>query len=257
MTATTGNSSTLEGAEGRRAGRELALELVFRPMSKLLVPAFARIGAAPPLVVVANAVTGLVAALALFRGELLAAALLLQLKTLLDNCDGELARASGRVTLVGRYLDTVSDLAVNAALFVALAHVTGRPVLAAFAFVALFVVLAFDFNVTELYRQTRGMPAVQPPWSGSPGERVLEGIYRLVFGPFDRAIRALARRRGAAYDEVAVDLVANLGLSTQLVVLGVCLAVGAPTVYPWFALACLVALVPLQFRAERRGRTER
>ena len=32
--------------------------------------------------------------------------LLLQLKTLLDNADGQLARVTGRVTLVGRYLDT-------------------------------------------------------------------------------------------------------------------------------------------------------
>jgi phosphatidylglycerophosphate synthase len=256
MTVTTGSSPTLTEAQGRRAGRELALELVFRPLSNLLVPALVRIRIAPPLVVLANAVTGLLAAFVLFRGDLLAAALLLQLKTVLDNSDGALARVTGRVTLTGRYLDTVADLVVNAALFAALAHVTGRPVLAACAFVALVVVLAFDFNVSELYREARGIAAEQPAPSGSAVERVLEASYRALFAPLDRAVRALAARRGAAYDDVAVTVLANVGLSTQLLVLGICLAAGAPAVYLWFALACLAALVPLQLRAERRGRVE-
>ena len=42
---------------------------------------------------------GSLAALVLYRGHLVAAALLLQLKTLLDNADGALARATGQVTL--------------------------------------------------------------------------------------------------------------------------------------------------------------
>jgi len=256
MTVTTRSAPPLAEADGRRAGRELALELVFRPLSKLLVPVLARTGIAPPLVVLANAVIGLVAALALFRGELLAAALLLQLKTLLDNSDGELARATGRVTLTGRYLDTICDLVVNAVLFAALAHVTGHLLLAACSFGALVVVLAFDFNATELFREARGIASEQPLADGSLAERVLAAIYRALFVPLDRAVRALARRRGAAYDEVAVNVLANLGLSTQLLVLGVCLAFGAPTVYLWFVLGCLALLVPIELRAERRGRAE-
>ena len=110
----------------------------------------------------ANAATGLVAAAALARGELVLAAALLQAKTLLDNCDGQLARATGRVTLSGRYLDTIADLVVNACVFAALGHVTDRPLLALAAFVALTLLLAVDFNVTELYREARGTPTPQP-----------------------------------------------------------------------------------------------
>ena len=69
---------------------------VFRPLSNVLVPPASRISVAPPAVVLANAAVGLVAALVLARGELIAAAVLLQVKTLLDNMDGQLARASGR-----------------------------------------------------------------------------------------------------------------------------------------------------------------
>ena len=259
-------------AEPRRAGRELLLDVFFRPLSKLLVPVLARAGVAAPAVVVANAVTGLVAALALAHGELLAAALLLQLKTLLDNTDGQLARATGRVTRVGRYLDTEADLVVNAWLFAALAYVTSEPLLAAAAFVALTLVLAVDFNVTELYRELRGFSGPVPSRTDGGAERLLGRIYSVVFAPLDRLVRTFSERRFArlvspgdptetahearlAYvDGLTVTVLANLGLTTQLAVLGACLVLGAPEVYLWFAVIGLLSLVPLQIRAERRAR---
>ena len=214
----------------------------------------------PPAVVLANAATGLVAALVLARGDLVAAAVLLQLKTLLDNVDGALARATGQVTLAGRYLDTVADLVVNAAVFAALGHVTGEPLLAAVAFVALTVVLAVDFNVTELYREARGIPTEQPSSTDSTVERVLAGAYRVVFGPLDRAVRGFSGWRFAGrspYDDVAVTVLANLGLTTQLAVLGVCLAVGAPGLYLWLVLGCLLVPGALHLRAEVLASTRR
>jgi phosphatidylglycerophosphate synthase len=258
--------------EARRAGRELVLEVVFRPPATLLARALARPGVAAPAVVLANALTGVVAAFALARGELVAAAVLLQLKTLLDNTDGQLARMTGRVTLVGRYLDTEADLVVNAALFVALGHVTGEPLLAALSFAALVLVLAADFNLTGLYREARGLTVPPAMRSGGTLERGLERIYEVSFGQLDRAIRGFAQRRlertvakgtdprlvdeaRLAYiDRVAVTLLANLGLSTQLVVLGVCLVAGVPGLYLWLVLACLAALAALQVRAESRAR---
>jgi phosphatidylglycerophosphate synthase len=259
MTATGETASGVTSSDGRRAGRELVLEVVFRPLSKPLVSVLARTGVAPTVVVVANAAVGLFAAAVLARGHLVEAALLVQLKTLLDNVDGQLARETGRVTLVGRYLDTVADLVVNIAIFAALGHVTGEPLLAAGAFVALVVILAVDFNATELYREARGAPTAQPLSSGSRSERALDAVYRVVFGPLDRFVRSLATRRRASYDDLAVTVLANLGLSTQLAVLGACVLLGAPTMYLWLVLACLVALVPLQLRAERltRGRPRR
>jgi archaetidylinositol phosphate synthase len=241
----------------RRAGREIVLEVVFRPLANALVRPLRRLGVSPLAVVLANAAIGLVAAVVLARGELVAAAVLLQLKTLLDNTDGQLARATGRVTLVGRYLDTIADLVVNAAVLAALGYVTDQPLLALAAFLALTFVLAADFNATELYRRAHGSPTPRPPSTGGRVERLLERIYGVVFGPLDRVLRAFAARRfdtRGGYDRFTVTALANLGLSTQLVVLGLCLVLGSPTAYLWFVLACLVALVPLQLRAERQAR---
>jgi phosphatidylglycerophosphate synthase len=254
MTVSTEPSSgDVVDGEQRRAGRELVLELVFRPLSNPLVAALARAHVAPTAVVLANATTGLVAAVALARGQLAAAAVLLQVKTLLDNTDGRLARASRRVTLTGRYLDTEADIVVNAAIFAALAHVTGEPVLAVLAFLALTIVLAVDFNVTELYREAHGSAIRMPPATGEPTERVLTWIYGLVFRSLDTVIRRLLRRD--AIDRLTVNVLANLGLSTQLAVLGVCLVVGAPEAYPWIVLACVPLVVGLMMRMELRARS--
>ena len=260
------------GGETRRVGRELVLDLVFRPLSNTLVPVLTRAEVAPTAVVLANALVGLVAALALARGQLLVAAALLQVKTLLDNTDGQLARASGRVTLLGRYLDTEADLVVNAALFGALGHVTGEPLLAAAGFVALTLVLAVDFNVTELERETLRPASAQPVRSGGRVERLLERIYVAAFAPLDRLVRGLSEQRlerlvpvdapawrtheaRLAYrDRLTVTVLANLGLSTQLAVLGTCLVFGVPVLYLWIVLGCLLLIVPLQLRAERRAR---
>ncbi len=247
MTVSTGSAATAPPT--RRAGRELLLESVFKPLANLFVPVLRWANVPPPAVVLANAAVGLVAAVVLARGDLVAAAVLLQLKSLLDNMDGQLARASGRVTLTGRYLDTIADLVVNAAVFAALGHVTGQPLLAALSFVTLAVVLAVDFNVTEIYRDAHGIPSSQPQPTGGRVERLLAGVYRVLFAPLDRAVQAVAAR--ASYDRLAVSVLANLGLTTQLVALGACLALGVPSVYLWLVLASLVALVPLQLRAER------
>jgi archaetidylinositol phosphate synthase len=256
MTASTENAPVPADEEPRRAGREILLESAFRPVSNLFVPLLRRAHVPPPAVVVANAAVGLVAATVLVRGELLAAALLLQLKTLLDNMDGQLARATGRVTLSGRYLDTLADLVVNAALFAALGYVTDQPLLALAGFLALTLVLAMDFNATELYREANGLATSPTAPSGGRVENVLATVYAVVYGPLDRATRAFARRRfprDASYDAFTVTVLANMGLTTQLAVLGVCLALGVPGLYLWLVLACLVALVPLQLRAERRA----
>ena len=83
----------------------------------------------PPAVVLAAGATGSSPRSGWRAGDLVAAALLLQLKTVLDNADGQLARLTGNdLRARSRYLDSESDLLVDAALFAALGWVTGRPV---------------------------------------------------------------------------------------------------------------------------------
>ena len=224
-------------------------EKVFRPLAHPLVLLFARLRVPPPAVVVAAGAAGLAAAFELGRGSLLVAALLVQLKTLLDNADGQLARLTGRTSAFGRYLDSEVDLLVNAALLAALAWTTARPALAFAAFVALTSVLSLNFNVERLSRA--GSAAPEPE---DRATAVLRRVYGLVYAPQDRLAEALVARRPALTSPLAVSLLANLGMSTQLAAFGLLIALGHPLVFAWLALAeaAVIALALLPRRAPRR-----
>jgi phosphatidylglycerophosphate synthase len=222
------------------------------------VLALAPLRVPPPAVVLAAGATGLVAAYLIGSEALVAAALLLQLKTVLDNADGQLARATGRVTALGRYLDSESDLVVDAAIFAGIGWATGRWALAGAGFACLTLVLGANYNVERLYRRERGDQAeAMPAASGVAG--VLARAYTVVYAPQDRLVERFveARLRGrsprtrlAYHDRRTVSVLANFGLSTQLSALGVCLAAGRPAAYAWVAVGCAVALVPLALRRE-------
>jgi hypothetical protein len=271
-----GSMLVRQGAK-RRVRPELLAQRVYRPLAALVVRGLLPLGVTPPAVVLANAAAGLAAALLVAVGQLVPAALLLQLKTVLDNADGQLARATGRTSALGRYLDTEADFVVNVALFAALASATGSPVLALASLAALTIVLSADFNENALQRRARGETVVtEPPVAGEgPLARALAGVYHVVFGPQDRVLQAFSRgrlerllagvedpgRREAAtlayYEGVTSAVLANLGLSTQLALLGACLVLGAPSAYLWLVLAFGALLPVLQLQRELAVRRAR
>jgi phosphatidylglycerophosphate synthase len=224
--------------------------MVFRPLAHPLVLLFARLRVPPPLVVVAAGLVGLAGAVELGRGSLVAAALLVQLKTLLDNADGQLARLTGRVTALGRYLDSEVDLLVNAALFAALGWKTGEPALALAGFLALTSVLNLNFNVERLSRPA----AAEPETAEGRATAVLQRLYGLVYAPQDRLAEALVARRPALASARSVSTLANLGMSTQLAAFGLLMALGHPLAFAWLALAqvAVIALALLPRRAPGR-----
>ena len=267
--------SSLGRSRKQRPGAELACEYVFRPVAHVLVLALLPLRVPPTSVVVVHATIGLVAAALLAAGQLTWAAALVLAKTVLDNADGQLARLSGRVSEVGRYLDTELDAIVNVALFAALAHVTGRPWLALVGLASLTIVLSVDYNLEYLYRRERGEETRDAPREHDRGSRTLAALrrtYELVFGPQDRLLRRLsdrrlervlagcldsqrrARARLAYNDRLVIAVVANYGLSTQLLTLAVCLIADVPEAYMWMPVGCLLTLPLLQLRRERLAR---
>jgi archaetidylinositol phosphate synthase len=255
--------SLLGRSRKERLGTELVCDYLFRPLAHLLVVLLLPLRVPPPAVVLASTAAGLSAAVAIAHGNLVAGALLVQLKTVLDNADGQLARASERVSALGRYLDSESDLLVNAALFAGVGFLTGEPWLALAGFVALTLVLSVDFNLERLYRRERGEIDEMPPAHG--GAAIFASMYRIVYGPHDRLIERFVERRlrriggdlparDAYHDRWTLGVLATVGLSTQLAVLGLCLVLGRPSAYAWFTIACAAALVPLALRRELRAR---
>jgi archaetidylinositol phosphate synthase len=212
---------------------EILCEYLFRPLAHVVVLAALPLRVAPPVVVLGSVAAGIAGAVELARGELVAAALLVQLKTLLDNADGQLARAAGKVTVLGRYLDSEADLLVNAALFAAIGYATERPVAAALGYLLLTTVVSTNFNLKRLYRIGRAERADAMP-AATGLAAVLARVYRIVYAPQNIWLEWFAARRVRRLgidcypDRFTVAVATNLGMSTQLAVLGACIAAGRP-----------------------------
>jgi len=247
-------SSGLTRSRKARVGTDVLCECVYRPLAHLVVLALLPLRVPPPAVVLAAGATGIAGAVELARGHLVVAALLVQLKTVLDNADGQLARLSDRVTLLGRYLDSECDLVVDAALFAGLGWYAHAPVAALGGFVALTAVLSVNFNVERLYR---GAALSVPEAHGLTG--ALQRVYALCYGWQDRLVERLveSRLRGASdearaayHDRLTVGVLANLGMTPQLAAFGVCIAVGHPLAFVWVLAGELVLVAALVMRRE-------
>ncbi len=242
-----------------RPRSEVVLWLM-QPWARRTVGLLARFDVDPQHVVWTHAVLGTVAAVLVAFGGPASwwlAAVLLVAKVFLDNVDGGLARATGRVTRMGRYLDTVLDTVVNALLFLALAVHGPGPwglALALGGYGLLVAMLSLDFNLERRYKVLREAVGVLSDAAAVPAGasvRVLaafEGFYERFLAPQDVAVdrldeAAFRRLTGLAFASAPLELrlawndlwstatLVNLGLSSQLVVLALCLAAGVPFAY--------------------------
>jgi len=165
-------------------------------------------------------------------------AFLLVLRSVLDNADGQLARARGAASQLGRYLDTEVDLLTNLLVFLALGLRTGRTGLAVLAFLLLVLLLSADYAANS----PKGLPETRgpEPWTGR-----LEAFYRAFFGPQDAFFSRLFAGGLPAWYRT---LLANLGLSTQHTLLALLLLLGVPEGYLLAVVfAFLLALVGYLF----------
>ncbi|CAM3315763.1 CDP-alcohol phosphatidyltransferase-like enzyme [Deinococcus saxicola] len=214
----------------------------------MLVDPLARRNVDPSHVVLFHTALGVYAAWLIRRGgpwwrSRLTPALLLQIKTVLDNLDGQLARATGRTTETGRYLDTEMDLVVNLALNVAVAGKAGIPLT-----LLQSLILTTDFLWEQDHRAARGEVFRDGAAQAGDDPRVLaalKAVYAAYFVPqervlggwFEARLRAVAGNSPTpedrhAYTPLPITAVAaNLGLTTQLAFLGACLLAGQPKFY--------------------------
>jgi CDP-alcohol phosphatidyltransferase len=108
---------------------ELINTYLLRPIAGVIVGALYPTQVTPNQVTIASIVVGIVAAGVYLFGTptaLLIAGLLVTLKDILDSADGQLARAKRQYSRVGRFLDSIGDFFVDAALFAAIGWVLYR-----------------------------------------------------------------------------------------------------------------------------------
>ncbi len=182
----------------------------------------------PEHLVLVQGAIGLGAAFMLLAGSDDLAAVLLLVRTTLDNADGQLARVRGQATQLGRYLDTEVDFFTNVGLFVALGLRAGALFEALIALALLTLLLSADYVLNSAGQL--------PPSRGSePWATWLEAFYRSVFGPQD----AFFRRVFFFGDPPPWlrQLLANLGLSSQHTALALLAFLGWSPAYVGLVIA--------------------
>ncbi|MGN6088186.1 MAG: CDP-alcohol phosphatidyltransferase family protein [Actinomycetales bacterium] len=153
---------------GRRSGEHWAGVLYMRYLSIYATRIFVRVGASPNGLTAGMIVVGLLGAVALLWSSVWGAvlsALLIQLYLLLDCSDGEVARWTGRLSLLGVYLDRVGHYVVESAVMVAAgiraAHsgINGYALVGAVAGLGVVLIKA-ETDLVDVARARAGMPAV-------------------------------------------------------------------------------------------------
>lgn len=234
-----------------RPVQEFLNVLVYRPLAHLLARLLLPTPVRPFQQALFHTLLAFLAAFWIASKEELEAALLLQLKTILDNADGQLARLRGEEVELGRYLDSGLDFLGNAALFLALYLREGEGLLVLLGFLVFTLTQAWDFNLEYLYRKARGEP-FRPQLQDPPSFwlSLFRGLYALVYAPQDRLVRGLEEGLVQSlhldplrfWDEAALASVVNFGLTTHLFFLGVFLAFGQIRAYLLFLLLLPVYL---------------
>src|SRR3989339_1041317 len=108
---------------------ELINTYLLRPVAGFIVSLLYKTSVTPNQVTVASTVAGLIAAAIYLNNEALTTAvagLMVTVKDVLDSADGQLARAKGQYTRIGRFLDSTGDFVVDLALFGALGWILYR-----------------------------------------------------------------------------------------------------------------------------------
>ena len=126
-------------------------------------------------------------------------------------------------------------------------------------FLALTIVLSVNYNGERLYRAERGEDASAIPEANSRAAGFLAGSTcsstRRRIGSSSVSSRTVcatpARAERVAYhDRATLSVLANLGMSTQLLVFGACIAFGRPAAFAWVALAELALVLLLALRRD-------
>ncbi len=205
-----------------------------RPIARRLTRALVNTPVTPLQITIVYTLVGLIAALLFAAGGYLngvVAGILLLVKSALDAVDGSLARARQRPSRVGRFLDSLCDYFINAAVFFGIALNGGastieKVILAVLALEsATWQGTAFNYYYVYYRRLTGGdttsqineTEAENYPWDNPRVLRVLLNIYRIVYGWQDALLARLDR---AITPDRASPIYRHKRLLTAITVMG-------------------------------------
>ncbi|MFD1061726.1 CDP-alcohol phosphatidyltransferase family protein [Winogradskyella litorisediminis] len=233
-----------------------------RPIAKQIAISLQHTRFTPIHVTIAFVVSGLIAAFCIIQQQYVFAAFFLILKSILDAADGELARVKNTPSYTGRYLDSVSDIILNAIFLLAIFQITPTSIwLVLLAFIAIqlqgtlynyyYVILRNRHNgdTTSRVFEENTPTALKGETQGSVN--ILFRIYKILYGAFDKAIYFLDEKAatGKTLPSYMMTLLSVFGLGFQLLMIAVLLVLGLKDyIILYFISTSILILAFIAFR---------
>ncbi len=233
-----------------------------RPVAIIIAKSLKNTRFTPVDVTIGFVISGLLAIFCILQGYFGFAAFFLILKSILDAADGELARLNEQPSYVGRYLDSVSDILLNALFFISIWYISQTSIwICILAFLGLqlqgtlynyyYVILRnhFDGDTTS-----RVFEDTTPVALGNENQKyvnVLFALYKLLYGVFDSVIYKLDinANKGKILPNWLMTLVSTFGLGFQLLVIAFMLVLNLENyIFHFFLIYSLMIFVFIGIR---------
>ena len=203
-----------------------------RPVAIIIAKSLKNTRFTPVDVTIGFVISGLFAIFFILQGYFGFAAFFLILKSILDAADGELARLNEQPSYVGRYLDSVSDILLNAMFFISIWYIYQTSIwICILAFFGLqlqgtlynyyYVILRNHFDGDTTSRVFEDNTPVALGNENQKHVNVLFALYKLLYGVFDSVIYKLDinANKGKILPNWLMTLVSTFGLGFQLLVI--------------------------------------
>ncbi|WP_296316797.1 CDP-alcohol phosphatidyltransferase family protein [Winogradskyella sp. UBA3174] len=210
-----------------------------RPIARVISHALKNTQFTPVHVTIGFIISGLIGVMFILLGYYWLAAFFLIFKSILDAADGELARIKNTPSYTGRYLDSVSDIILNAIILLALWHITDSNIwwcILAFLGIQLqgtlynyyYVILRNQFNGDTTSRIFEDTTPIALKGEKQSNVDILFKLYKIFYGGFDKAIYYLDKNasNGKIFPKWLMTAISTFGLGFQLLIIAIMLVAG-------------------------------
>jgi phosphatidylglycerophosphate synthase len=220
-----------------------------RPLARLIANSLKETSYTPIDVTIWFIISGLIAVACILLEYYWAAGFFLLFKSILDAADGELARVRGTPSYTGRYLDSVADILLNMLIFIALWYISEvHFIYCLLAFLGIqlqgtlynyyYVIMRNHLNGDTTSRIFENETPTALEGETQKNVTILFGIYKALYGVFDRTIYALDgdASTGKRLPNIVMTALSTFGLGFQLLIISVMLVLGYKEYIVYFFL---------------------
>lgn len=208
-------------------------------------------------------ISGLIAVGCILSDHYLLAGFFIILKSGIDAADGELARLKKSPSYSGRYLDSIFDIILNFMFFMTICYVSKTTFLyTLLAFIAIQLQgTLYNYYYVILRNKSAGADTTSKVFEyktprALPGEtqksvNILFGIYKLVYGVFDKTIHFLDQEayKVKTFPNWFMTFLSFYGLGFQLLIIALMLSFGfIEYIVPFFITYSILIFVLISIR---------